>query len=135
MFCDSDPVGSCYCSVYTSSQALVTNLPIPAGANVTVRVRPAPGALPDGDAIDKVKTVALGPAAGPAGFCRQVVIPSSVVRNALDNPQAYEGFGRCRNEGLPCSLYNGPRNHLSLRNPAAPYDPRFNPPVWRAGCP
>lgn len=62
-------------------------------------------------------------------------VPRVVIDDALANPQRFNGWLMPLDPGKPVSPANPLRECLALMNPALPYHPLWNKPVWRAGCP
>ena len=61
-------------------------------------------------------------------------VPASVIAAALGSPDSISGWDELCNPGLPRSVWNTPRQHLSLRNQGAPYNPIYNGVVYKCGC-
>jgi hypothetical protein len=62
-------------------------------------------------------------------------VPPVVIDAAIANPDRMSGWGEPANANIPPSPLNPLRTLLSIRSPAVPFHPLFNPLVFKAGCP
>jgi hypothetical protein len=62
-------------------------------------------------------------------------VPAVTLDNAVANPETIAGWNERCNPNVPPGPANGLRTWLSLRNVGVPYDPQFNPLVYKCGCP
>jgi hypothetical protein len=75
--------------------------------------------------------------AAEARACPQIVdrVPAPILQRALANPEQVGGFDTLEHPHRPPGPRNPYRSWLTLRRLAVPYNARFNPLVFRAGCP
>ena len=79
------------------------------------------------------------PTVGPTTPCvcdlARVALPPAVIDAAVANPERVFGWLKPRDPGKPVSPFNPLRTCLTLSNPATPYHPLHNRPIFSAGCP
>lgn len=73
----------------------------------------------------------------PMCVCRIVRerVPAVVINDAVANPEHYYGWMYPLDPGKPPGPSNPPRMCLTLSNIALDYQPVWNKPQWRVGCP
>jgi hypothetical protein len=82
-------------------------------------------------------TPTLTPRASADCVCRAASrqVPAVVVMDALVQPERYFGWMVLLDPNKPPSPANPPRTCLSLHRIGLRYDPMWNRPEWRVGCP
>jgi hypothetical protein len=62
-------------------------------------------------------------------------VPAEVIEAILKDPGSTYGWMMLLDPGKPAGPNNPPRRCLTLQNLALDYNPRWNRPIWRVGCP